>query len=267
MRLNLPKCPRCGSMAPPGMVVCSGCMEPLIGRLRGTRELDQAVLTAQANEMRFARPSGSSGSRPLGMIPFNERLSTVAGEWRRQVQISAGEIAQAVGVDPPVGVSSAAEFIADNSRWIQRHVQAPAFLEFLQGLYSQVERLVDAPPERSFVGVCGEALEDLSICQTRIYAIDGRDEATCMTCGFAHAVYGRRAILKHEARGIALPPTDLARAVDGLGIVEVTAKQISKWYERGKLTPVRFTADTKPRPMFLVGDVIDLVNALAMAKM
>ncbi|XBH21599.1 hypothetical protein V5R04_15545 [Jonesiaceae bacterium BS-20] len=241
-------------------------MEALIGRLRGTRELDQAVLTAQANEMRFARSPGTSGSRPLGMIPFNERLSKVAGEWRKQVQISAGEIAQAVGEDQPVGVSSAAEFIADNSRWIQRHEQAPAMVDYLQGLYSRVERLVDAPPERLFVGICGEALEDLSICQTRIYAIDGRDEATCSSCGFDHAIYGRRAALKEEARKIALPPAELARAVDGLGIVEVTAKQIDNWQQRGKLTPVRFTNDGRRRPMFLVGDVIDLVNSLAMNK-
>lgn len=99
-------------------------------------------------------------------------------------------------------------------------------------------------------------------CSAEVWVRAGSAAGTvvCSGCGARHDIRQRRAWLLEQANEHLLPATELARAVDGLGVA-VTPSTVRKWAERQRIVP-RGHAMIRGRllPLYRVGDVLDLVE-------
>lgn len=114
-------------------------------------------------------------------------------------------------------------------------------------------RIIDAPAERTYAGPCDH-------CGTDLYATAGRGHVECHDCGLCYDLAARRAWLLGVVDDRLATAIEIARALTSLEL-PVTADRIYQWKHRDRLD-VR-GSDRRGRPLFRVGDVVDLLVAYA----
>lgn len=112
-------------------------------------------------------------------------------------------------------------------------------------------RVIDRPPDLAYAGPCDE-------CGADLYAPTGRGTVTCRACGLTWDLAERRTWLLGLVEDRLATATEIARALTGLGNT-VTAERIWQWKHRDRITPR--THDRAGRPLYRVGDVLDLLLA------
>ena len=215
------------------------------------------TVDAAAGGLRFSTKTTCGGDGGL-KVPFNDRISERVAEVRAEFEWAALEISRVPYAPAPRGLVECAAFIADHIGWIITSPDAWEWIGWLNTQSARLAQVVDRPADRHLVGMCGEAKPDMSICQARLYALDGQTEVRCRECGWVHQVGTRRQYLLSQASSMSLPPTELARAIAGVGGIEVTPKQIDNWTQRGKLKPTGKTPTG--RPTYRVSDVLALLQ-------
>jgi len=173
------------------------------------------------------------------------------------------------------------EYLRDATRWLARHPTGPQAIDELSAALRHARTAIDRPADRVFVGTCGALIETPmrlgavddtgapvpslvpTTCTEQLYAHDGCATVECPRCGTTWDVSVRQQTLLEQLEDHVLPAVDLARAIDGLG-VPVTADRIRQWKRRRVLAVAvdeqgRPRADRRGRPLYRVGDVLDLV--------
>jgi hypothetical protein len=159
-------------------------------------------------------------------------------------------------------IASLAEFLAGHLEWVRHKPFADEFLNDIDACWRVVRSLAMGPASQRYLGPCGAAIVDFDFttdrstvdtCDGDIYAREGAQSGACRTCGARVGVADRRAWLDSEVRQHAFRASQIAEAYG------VNVNTIRSWAARGQLVP--HGRDSDDRPLFNVGDVLDLAAA------
>lgn len=270
--------PWCRETVPPGMLVCGQCTDALALRLLMLPTLALALEEAHRKALRFSvgRPGRLHG-RPgedfeeESPVPFNPRASEVLEQLVTALAQWADLIAAERGLFRPSNTAAAlGPWLARQVSWLRSWPRGPEAVELMTAAIGAAERIVDRPPDLRYAGPCGTTVTDddglATECVEDVYAQPGQPVGVCRGCGARWPMAERRSWLLSQVEDMLLPATELARAIDGLGVY-VTPSMIRNWQARGHLVQhgscYATIQDGRRRevPLYRVGDVLDKVNA------
>lgn len=213
------------------------------------------TITADANEGRDGAPQDRGPVR----LPYAYRTAEARRDLINTMCAAADGIARRRGLHRPLDTPQAlAYWLTHHVQWLRQQEDGGAIIGELLYAVREAIKAVDNPPERRYAGPCTASTTDEAglerPCDGELYALQGREQIECPACGATYPVSDRRAWLLEHADDMLLPATELARAIDGLG-VPVTGAMIRRWKMRGMLA----NKGTDERPLYRVGDVRALV--------
>lgn len=216
-------------------------------------ELD-ITLTRQSQ---FGNTLDSTGKSTETPVVFHEAAAEIAFELHGTVLAWVNEVCTQRKLQFP-GVDRTGRM----AHWLWQHVvdvalieDAEAALDELRDALKRAERVIDRPIGRIYVGPCGTD-SDTGRCGADLYATPLKAEVQCKVCGATHEVEKRREALREEVRGLIGTAVELARMLPWILDSPVRENTIRQWAKRKRL--VARTTDQTGRPMYRVGDVIDL---------
>ena len=265
-----PSChlPGCKDTTPPGMLVCGRHADMLTDDLVDVPGLLLALEAAHGKQLHYS----TTRAAPLVLpeeeespLPFNPKASEVAGLLVDTLTRWADLIARSRGLFRPLNTPTALPvWLCSQVSWLRGAECGPEAVAKIRAVIRAARLVVDRPPDLAYAGPCGGSLLDddglLQVCTADLYARPGELQVTCRVCGTRYPLAERRKWLLAKTEDMLLPATELARAIDGLG-VDVTPSAIWKWKERGRIVP--HGTDPAGHPLYRVGDIMDLVNATA----
>lgn len=213
------------------------------------------TITADANEGRDGAPADRGAVR----LPYAYRTAEARRDLINTMRAAADGIARRRGLHRPLDTPQAlAYWLTHHVQWLRQQDDGGAIIGELLYAIREAIKAVDNPPERRYAGPCTASTTDPvgleRACDGELYALPNRDTIECPVCGATYPVTERRAWLLDQADDMLLPATELARAIDGLG-VPVTGAMIRRWKMRGMLA----NKGTEARPLYRLGDVRELV--------
>ncbi|MER7126766.1 hypothetical protein [Micrococcus luteus] len=147
------------------------------------------------------------------------------------------------------------------ARWLIRQRRAllahPAVKEAVDELADavrQARRAIDRPPASWYAGPCG-----VGDCTADLYARHGSRTIRCPRCHATHDTPAREAWLMRQVREQRETAAGIARALNGFH-PGVTPEMIRGHAHRLRL--FHFGVDALDRPLYLIGDVRDLLDGL-----
>lgn len=149
---------------------------------------------------------------------------------------------------------------------VRQHPAAEQLVDEIVIAVRAVEHAVDRPSERWYAGPCGgrhvtvddDTSTELEVdCDAELYAAPGAEHITCRQCGTNWDVADRRKWLLAEAEDALAYAELIAQALSALG-QPLKGDRVRKWVERQRL--VAHGTDLQGRPLYRVGDVIDLLT-------
>lgn len=256
--------------------VCHPCGQTLAQELATVRDLVADLELALARGTSFGNHTGGRGTdrQPL---PYDVRASealwvlrNTLGTWARIVEEENGQGGPEVGM-PAKPAQSHAErlsphpgwydtrghipapqigsWLAARIHWLRHHAAAAEAFDELHAAITTARHVIDRPPDRWYAGPCDH-------CHADLYAKTAATTVACPNCGVRYDVHARRSWLLDAAEDVLAPAVEIARALTTLA-VPVTDGSIRGYVHRKRLT-VR-THDTTGRPLYRLGDVLDLV--------
>lgn len=266
-----PLCGVCGKpLADPAAYVCPLCAEVVGKDLAWIVELAPEVETTIAKLSKFgAQLTAGSGERPL---PFDQKAAERAESLKNTLATWARHVSEERGVPVlplpgELGAQTAARFLGEQLNWLRHREEAPEAFADLKGAARELERLVGRPRDHWYAGTCWADLGELDEhdeplrCQQELYAPKGARTIRCRECGAEHDADGRREWLLDEARNTLAHAELIARALTALGIEKVTGSRVRNLADRGRLAV--HGHDQAGRPMYRVGEVLDLIDEQA----
>lgn len=270
-------CVRCGRPTPDGYA----CATETRKGAEQLRLICDTVPAARDVAHGLSRRSGggNAGGKPGSQIPIDltamAKLDAVQGSlttWARHVVAERGSIPSWTGDDDLV---NAARYLGEHLEWWRHRRQVDEFLTDVDACARVVAGIARGPAEQRFLGPCGAPIHIGTLsepdktyeCDGDIYAREGASVGRCRTCGAEVASEDRRAWLDAEVRSHAFRAAEIANAYG------INVKTIRSWatdrqarYDHSgtcvqaarpaKLHPHGWDRDQ--RPLFLVGDVLDL---------
>lgn len=232
----------------------------MLGKTQGlAAELDVVRARQQAR-------SDGNGPRPAPGSKVwapNSRIDRAERELTRAVQHWIAVLASGDVVAPHAVVTG--HVLARSCTWLLWHVQqiavhpqaVDAHRAFVKSA-RDIERLVDRPEDRVYVGPCWATTAQNGgmqpECVSDLYAKPGARQVQCRVCGHVVGVDERRAWLIEHLEEMELPAADCSRAVATIGLT-VSRSLISMWATRGRLVS---SSKRGSKPLYRVGDVMGL---------
>lgn len=259
-------CPaeRCDRTMPGTSQICGACA----GQLQ--RALADVPFIAAQLRVSLARQSSKSGGVKASTVPLPYDIRAAEAGWVLRSALSGWVRLLADGCEASGPVHAVCEHASCElirlgawpedelqamSRWLLvRHhglVRHPAAVEAhgeITEAVRQAERAIDARAERWYAGPCQ--------CGEDLYARPGAALVTCHACAEQYDVAERRSYLLAAAEDTLAGATLIAQALTSLG-QPVTPDRMWKWAERGRI--VKRGTDLRGKPLYRVGDVIDLL--------
>jgi hypothetical protein len=199
--------------------------------------------------------------------PRISRLDEAERDLTRAVQHWVATLAQGEVVAPHVIVEG--HVLARACTWLLWHVHditvhaqaADAHRAFCDVALA-IEKLVDRPEDRVYVGPCFQTV-DSTECRTDMYARPGEPFVQCASCGHVVKVEERRAWLADHLEEVELTAVESCRALAAVGVV-VNDGHVRGWATRGSLlSRGKVRKDGRMRPTYRVGDVMLLAYRAA----
>lgn len=271
--------------APTDVYLCALCLSKLehdLGDIAWlAEELDTTIarLDKQGKAtVGFVRSGGDEQPLPLnlGAVEAKHKLRDFLWSWTACLWEAFG-VRDTNGQLPKLALRID---LVDLSRWLLRHPTWIADHEAAEYLYKEIRgavskafRAVDAAPDKVFIGPCSTE-QDGFTCEQDVYAVRGRDNARCRTCGAEHVVSERRKVMAGAVAHQELTAEELSRALPEWLGVPVTSSQIRQWAFRK--VPIEGTDKKRPMlpkagmrklseggvrevPTYRVGDVLDIL--------
>lgn len=216
---------------------------------------------------------GKTGGSPIGIVVrtaerglgFDER----AGDLLRQLHNCLGGWVRVLCEDNalPIDVRNhpldLAAWLTLHGLEIRGHEAVADLWQEIRGTAAQVRRIVDRRPDRRYLGVCSEPLDDADgepiYCIADLYAVEDRTTVTCRTCGAVHDVAERRRTLLDAVDDQLGTAAEISNALAAYAEQELRVERVRQWYSRGRI------AQYPPRegerwPRYRVGDVRELLD-------
>lgn len=146
--------------------------------------------------------------------------------------------------------TTAAEWLLDGFSRLRLQPWAGELLTNLERAVEDAERMIDRPPERRYLGICGSPASEP--CPGQVFAVGNATTGTCNRCRARHDVAARDQQRIEQLHGVRLTAAEIERVTGELGR-RVLRNTITKWKERG-----RITCDGAGR--YLVDDVLRLAE-------
>jgi len=230
---------------------------------------------------------GNASGKPGSQIPIDltamaklDAVERELGTWVRHVaeerglkMPQAGTYSVYAMADDPI--QFAALWLTEHLEWWRHRPEVAEFLTDVDACARVVAGIARGPAPQKYLGPCGATWDigtlgnpDQTLaCEGDIYAREGAQNGRCRTCGAEVASEDRRAWLDAEVRAHAFRAAEIANAYG------INVKTIRSWatdrqarYDHSgtcvqaarpaKLHPHGWDRDQ--RPLFLVGDVLDL---------
>lgn len=268
----------CGRPMPGTFATCGACLADL------ERSLGDCGFYAAELKVTFTRQaritSGSGGRRSAELpLPYDGRASRLAlrlhndlAGWVRVLLERPVSAVYGPTCNRPCRHGSCtavrktrvpADTIQAMASWlllhlveIRRHEAAAEMVTSVTALTAAAERIVDRPADKVYSGPCDE-------CGSDLYGRIDAAEVVCRGCGWRYDVKARREWLLVEAEDVLANAALISRSLTRLG-AEVKVDRIYKWTERGQL--VAHGVDANRRPTYRIGDVLDLLERMALKK-
>ena len=244
----------CGAPTSEDAYLCSTCVDDIGRALTDVAELSDELDLSLSKQRRFViEPSGSAGT--VSPLPFDVGASRAIHELRAEL---VGLVR--VCVDHHVASRDYIDADPDDtlpsiSRWLLWRVDGMAAQPWaadvlrLVRIVEHCTKVIDRPADRTFAGPCDACGQDL-------YVEPGRPDVICFDCGLAYDLAARRAWLLSVVNDRLATAIEIARALTSLSM-PVNAERVRQWKHRGRL--VERAHDRRGRPLFRVGDVVDLL--------
>lgn len=171
------------------------------------------------------------------------------------------------GRPPADNLVSCCHYLTRNLRRLAAAQWAPEMLDELLDLERRLRRFVDRPADRWYAGPCTAGLEGWEgawFCGAELYATPGQEFLRCPDCRLSYTVADRRAWLLASAEDRWETASTIARAVTvwtdyDRGETRLV-RRISDWAGRDRIKVRGYrTVDGRPRPVYRIGDVLDLL--------
>lgn len=245
----------CGEPTQDVMLLCRGCtgrLETVLGSVGAI--IGHANVTLGRRAVMGARNDGGrSDDRPIplhaGMYEAKLLLEAQLVGWTRDLAERHGEKAL-----PAPDMASIASWLLARIWRIASHPAAGDIYDEITSSVAHVERLIDRPAEREFVGVC-----DVEHCPGWLYAIAGSASVSCEECGTMHPVAESRERLMDKLADRLMTQREIAGMATHHGINRRRAmKLMGSWVERGRLTPSSSTPDGEP--LYAFGSTLKMLR-------
>lgn len=226
-------CGPCGDQ-PEGTYLCPGCRDVLLDDLRRVESTVEAIW-ASAARMNVGNGSVGSSGHSSPSEPTNAR----AYDTGRTLNVILTGWARAIGHTQPHAVKAAAVLIAQ-IREVRCMDWAPVLKQELREALTDCDRATDRSAPRIFAGVCPTE-EDGVECGTPVYALEGKPEARCRTCGATWDVTDWRERALVAAGPATATAAELSRILsDPVRALVFPQNKVAVWVNRGKLTPMGY---------------------------
>jgi hypothetical protein len=281
-------CVRCGRPTPDGYA-CSSCANYTRRQLVGDPDDDDFIGLADAAPVARDIANGQARRSCIGGgaggpgIPFDpdvlERLDaaqhTMSG-WARHIGAERGIAIPFAGGAPHLDqLALVAEWLPEHVEWMRHRPEADEFLTDVAACARIVVGIARGSTPKRYLGPCGalispesdEQAQDGSPgtveCQGDVYAREQWDQkrrayvveehGRCQSCRTEVVTQDRQDWLDYQVRSYAFRAVEIAQAYG------VNVNTIRSWAARGQLVP--HGHDSDGRPLFNVGDVLDLAAA------
>jgi len=279
-----PECQICALEVGDNAYVCQRCARGLARNLGDVASLAEEVETSHLRQSRMAKSAGvgivlhvAEEDRPL---PYSDRAVLRRRELREVLSGHCAIVSEIRGVRAPrQDVASLSQFLLNHVEWLRHRENAADIQREIEYAIHGLRRAIDLPPERLFAGPCGavdfacqlehDHEQDSAACvETPVPgsppctgSLFGRSSkathVVCDTCGSRQEYADRRDWLLKAVEDQLDYAARLSQALSNLGR-PVNDATIRKWAERGRL--VAHSVDERGRPLYRVGDVMDLIT-------
>lgn len=256
-------CQSCFRQATDTATVCVSCTGSVFASLREVEDLmDELTLTLTRQDQIAEREGGKTTEIPL---PWREHaaeaawvLHAVLLAWVRVLSKAKGDhLRSLIQTSDRRRYSDTVEL----ARWIlrhedtfRRHQDAAIAVEELVDAVRNARRAVDRPVVLVYRGRCDECAMDM-------YVPPQLPEVTCRGCGSTYDAAERRAWLVRKLESQLAPAAEIARGLSSLLGEQLPVDRIYQWKSRGRLFPRG--VDRQGRPLYAVGDVVNLATGVA----
>jgi hypothetical protein len=263
-------CVVCTKPLPDTAYACTGCMCRAGYRLT---EIADMVPAARDIAHGLSNHGGTGGSgKPGSRLPLDlgatARLDAVQNELGGWARITLDERqGQPFAPGPVDPIIHAAYCLAANLEWWRHRPAVAELLGDIEACARVVRGIARGPAERLYLGTCGarvtwdddgnEIPRDTP-CAGDVYAHQGATDGMCRACQARWTVTTRRAWLDGEVRQRNFRAAHIAEAHG------VNVNTIRTWHARGLLAA--HGEDRDGRPLFNVGEVLDMFRAAAARK-
>ena len=248
----------CGKPAPDA-AICRTCTDQLAADLAAIPQLrEQLDLTLSRQTASGRQDGGRSAEKPMPYhLGASDALEVLGSALR----------AAARTVDLPTATGGRIDILATllglRLDQLAAHPDTAGHARKIGDAVAKANRSIDRVPDRWFAGACDAQgwimrpteAPDLG-CGEWLYARPEARDVRCPKCSTEYDVEMRRAWMLEAAEDYLCHASLIAAAVTRLG-ESVKANTITQWAVRGRLE--RRGQDDRGRPLFRVGDVLDLL--------
>lgn len=272
-------CGWCGARVAAGLVLCGKCITTLERSLGNIAVYYNDLDTLRQKRARYGGQASKGSVGKAQPLPVDSRFldrigtgSQVAWDTRNTVTTWARLV---MDEHPPIReqaprdtIASVCGWLGSQRNWIAGQVWATELLDEMLDIERRLRRLVDRPAESVYRGLCGSETDTIDggviVCDEALYATPGSPWVRCPVCGCEYDTEERRKVLLAEAEDREVTVRTLARVLTTLGDVEASEakleNRINVWVHRGRLASNgQRVIDGRPRPVYRVGDVLDLL--------
>jgi hypothetical protein len=226
-------------------VLCNDCHNELTHHIDNLPWALEQLQNAATNQTRFTTGGGAKSTEtPLMFNPF---ASGALASLIATVQIWQGRLADHTGqpIRHPNPIK-AAKWMGQNISSARTYINAGQMLDALTHAHEHVEKVINKPPQRQYLGDCADVDNSGHTCPGRMFAYPNEAEARCDTCTKEIDAATRRLELLRKMDDKIMSAAEIARIATYMGLtidrVQVR-KRINKWHSRHRITPINHDAD------------------------
>lgn len=257
-------CTDCGRPVADNAYICQRCTERLEYAIS---EAPAYAAELETTRLRQSR-TGSAGVGVLSRsyekpLPWDEHAAETANHLRAILVSWARLISEDRGVDLP-SAPHLATWLLGHVEWLRHQSFADDVLDEITTAVASARHAVDLRPELAYAGPCRAEVEVEdgvhACCTADLYVPTGQAAVRCKECSAEHDVASRQRWLLDAVQDQLAHAGMLSSAVSRLG-QSVTSSMIRNYAARGRI--VAHGLDLKGRPLYRVGDLLDLLAGQA----
>ncbi|MCX5066920.1 hypothetical protein OOJ91_13795 [Micromonospora lupini] len=269
-------CAHCGRPQPDTAHACQACTDRAYRDLHDLADATPAARDVATGQARHT--TGAGGGSHEGRIPLDLGATAKLDAVQNEITTWARVVADNRHHDQPIGpdlLIAAARWLAGHLDFIRRQPYAVEAYRGFRAAAAIVRGVATGPTERRWLGQCGADLDDDRRCTADLHARVGARVAVCRACGTRHAVAERRAFLDGQTADQAYTARQIS-----LAYPQIPEGTIRSWAKRGEIVaeldplpdgvegPLWVHRDPggRPRPRYVLGEVLALAERKAMAR-